>query len=157
NVEGLRLSLYLNRDPLLLRERREKIAGSRYNTGEVDHRLRLHVKAELDPRKRHQVVDQPRHAPSLLGHDTEEFLAGSGIVLRRTLQRFDKARKRSQGRAQFMARIRDKIDAHLLDAALLRQIAEIEQKQVWALMRDHNRRHMHIERALDRHALFDFK
>ena len=87
-------------------------------------RARPDVPLLLDPRQRQQVVDQPRHAPGLLGHDVEEPGSRRSIVPRRALQRFDEAEQRRKRRAQFMAGIGDEIGAHALDAARLSQIVQ---------------------------------
>jgi hypothetical protein len=44
----------------------------RNDRDEIDRRVGPLMRPQLDPRKREQVVDQPRHAPGLRLHDAEE-------------------------------------------------------------------------------------
>jgi hypothetical protein len=80
------------------------------------------MRPELDARERQEIVDQTRHSAGLRLHDVEEALAGRGIITRRPLQGLDEAGQCRKRRAQFMAGIGDEIDAHLLDAAVRREI-----------------------------------
>ena len=110
----------LDLDPHLAGERRQRVGDVARELGEVDRRLRPHVLLLLDARQRQQVVDQPRHAASLLAHDGEKLVARLGVVVRRALQRFDETEHRGERRAQFVAGVGDEVDPHALEPPLLR-------------------------------------
>jgi hypothetical protein len=82
----------------------------------------------LDPRQRHQIVDEAAHALCLAEHDLEESLArgrvAGGVLV---LQRLEEADQRRQRGAQFVAGIGDEVDAHLLGGAGLAEIAETDE------------------------------
>ena len=88
-----------------------------HDRNQIDRRVGPLVRAQLDPRQRQQVVDQPRHAPGLRLHDAEEALARRRVLARRALQGVDEAGDGGERRAQLVADIGDEVGAHLLDAA----------------------------------------
>ena len=67
----------------------------------------------LDAAQRQQVLDQALHAAGLDLHRAEKPLGRGGVVPGRSAQRFDKAQKRRQRRAQLVADIGDEIAPHL--------------------------------------------
>ena len=71
-----------------------------------------------------QIVDQPRHAPSLRLHDAEEPVARGRIVARRPLQRVDESGDGRKRRAKLVADIGDEVGAHAVGAADRREIMD---------------------------------
>jgi hypothetical protein len=61
----------------------------------------------LDARQRQQIIDEARHPLRLLAHDAEEFVAGDGVLARRTLQGFDKPSSEAR-RAQLVVALATK-------------------------------------------------
>ncbi len=91
----------------------------------VGRQMRLH----LDPAERQQIVDQPRHAAGLLGHDVEKAFLGFGVLAGGPLQGLDEADQRGERGAQLVARIGDEVLAHPVGALLLGEIAHARQHQ----------------------------
>ncbi len=79
-----------------------------------------------------QVVDQPRHALRLLGHDAEELLTRGGIVFGRPAQRFDESRYSSQRRAQLMTGVGDELHAHARERLALADVLQ-DHQQRWSI------------------------
>jgi polyphosphate kinase len=95
----------------------QPIGDASYHTFEIGLCRWLKMLVEFDLGQREQIIDQPAHAPSLLGHDSEKLIACDRIVAGRALQGFDKTHDRGKRRAQFMAGIRHKIGTHRFCAA----------------------------------------
>ncbi|HEX7968474.1 MAG TPA: hypothetical protein VF502_09655, partial [Stellaceae bacterium] len=93
---------------------------------DVDTVGRRHMLVHLDARQRQQIVDQPRHALRLLGHDGEEAVARRGVVARRAAQRLDESGERGERRPELVAGIGDEIGAQSLAALDRGQIVERE-------------------------------
>ena len=82
----------------------------------------------LDPRQRHQILDQRLHALRLALDDAEKALAGRKVVAGLGIgQGFDIAEDRRQRRAQFMAGIGDKIGVRARHADLDRGVLQGDQ------------------------------
>jgi len=79
------------------------------DTMKVDRVRGPNMFAQFDPRQGQQIRDQSRHALGLTGHDGQKSVPGILVILGRAPHRLDKARQRSQRRAQFMARISQKV------------------------------------------------
>ncbi len=92
------------------------------------------VFVEFDAAQRQQVVDQPRHAVGLLGHDGEEAVASGRVVLGVAPQGLDEPRERGQRRAQFVAGVGQEVGAHPLIAPGVRLVAHPQQREVLAVL-----------------------
>ena len=140
----------------LARQRLQPIDHLTHQRHDVDQLFGPHMRAELDPRQRQKIVDQPRHARRLRVHDAEKTFARLGVLARRSLQRIDESRQRCERGAQFVARIGDEVGAHFLDPAQRRLVLECHQNAIFAAAersRQQQRRHDQFHPAVDRNAI----
>ena len=65
----------------LLRDRREGINRLAHNIGKINLRLGQHMFLPLDLRQGQEIINQARHAPTLIAHNGQKALARFGIIL----------------------------------------------------------------------------
>ena len=95
---------------------------------DVDRIARRGEPVRLDPRQRHEIVDQAAHPRRLVQHDAKEAVASLGVSAGvGVLQGLDEAEDRGERRTQFVACIGDEIGAHLLGGAQLAEIGQPDQ------------------------------
>jgi hypothetical protein len=70
---------------------RQGVEHVRGRQGKVDLAFRGDVLVQLDAAQRHQILDQPGHAPGLTVHDVQEAIARLGVILGVSAQGVDKA------------------------------------------------------------------
>ena len=95
-------------------KRLQRVAHVTEQRQEVDPIGGRDMRLQFQSGERQQIVDQPVHALNLLQHDSEEPFTGLRIVLRRSLERLDKALQRGEGSSQLMAGIGHEVGAHPL-------------------------------------------
>ena len=110
----------------------------RDDRAKVDPLARRAIAIGLDPRQRHQFLDQLQHAPGFAADGGPEALAKRGVELAVFGQRLGITNHRCQWGAQFVAGIGDEVGAHPLGRSRRRHVRQPHQLQRPRQWRDHD-------------------